>query len=225
MELKAYGSVVRRHWRLVALITLLTLAASTAFALRGPSAYQATMKLAISVVPDPRVGEFFKFDSYYSVLTSEYLADDLSEVLKSEAFADDVSSELGFTLDPAQISNLTRTKKTHRLLEVTITAADPATALAVAEAFERVLNTKLGEYFAFLQANNGYVRIINRPKVARTNSLPLTAAEIILRTTAGLFVAVGLAFVLDYLDDRPRDRRDLERILGAPVLGEIPAAS
>ena len=70
MELKAYGSVVRRRWRLVALITLLTLAASTAFALRGPSAYQATMKLAISVVPDPRVGDFFKFDSYYSVFSS-----------------------------------------------------------------------------------------------------------------------------------------------------------
>ena len=223
MELRAYGSVIRRRWRLVALMTLVAFAIATGLALRGPTAYTATMRLAISVVPDPRVGDFFKFDSYYSVLTSEYLADDLSEVLKSEAFADDVSAELGFTVDPKQVVDLTRTKKTHRLLEVTITGSDPTATLAVAEAFERVLNSKLGEYFAFLQANNGYVRIINRPKVARTNSAALMVAEIALRTAAGLFVAVGLAFLLDYLDDGVRDRRSAETMLGAPVLGEIPA--
>ena len=223
MELRAYGSVIRRRRRLVALMTLVAFAIAMGLALRGPTAYTATMRLAISVVPDPRVGDFFKFDSYYSVLTSEYLADDLSEVLKSEAFADDVSAELGFTVDPKQVVDLTRTKKTHRLLEVTITGSDPTATLAVAEAFERVLNSKLGEYFAFLQANNGYVRIINRPKVARTNSAALMVAEIALRTAAGLFVAVGLAFLLDYLDDGVRDRRSAETILGAPVLGEIPA--
>ncbi|MBA3450788.1 MAG: hypothetical protein H0T18_06210, partial [Chloroflexia bacterium] len=83
MELKAYGDVIRRRWRLVSLMTLGTLAIAILLALRGPTAYTASMQLAISVIPDPRVGEFFKFDSYYSVLTSEYLADDLSEVLKS----------------------------------------------------------------------------------------------------------------------------------------------
>lgn len=223
MELKAYGSVLRRHWRLVALITLATLVLATGLALRGPAAYSAQMRLAISVIPDPRVGDFFKYDSYYSVLTSEYLADDLSEVLKSESFAQDVSAELGFSLEPSQISNLTRTKKTHRLLEVTIMGSDPATPLAIAEGFERVLNTKLGEYFAFLQVSNGYVRIINRPKVSRTSTLALTLTEIALRTAAGLFVAVGLAFLLDYLDDRLRDRNRIETVLGMPVLGEIPA--
>jgi capsular polysaccharide biosynthesis protein len=223
MELKAYAAPVRRRWRLVALITLVTLLISAGLALRGPSAYTATMRLAISVIPDPRVGDFFKFDSYYSVLTSEYLADDLSEVLKSESFAQDVSAELGYTLDEGTISNLTRTKKTHRLLDVTVYGSTREEALTVAEAMERVLNTRLGEYFAFLQVNNGYVRIINRPKVTRASSLPLMIAEIGLRTAAGLLVAVGLAFLLDYLDDRLRDRRQVESFLGAPVLGEIPA--
>jgi capsular polysaccharide biosynthesis protein len=223
MELRAYGAVLRRRWRLIALITLATFVAATALALRGPGSHTATMRLAISVIPDPRIGDFFKYDSYYSWLGSEYLADDLSEVLKSEAFAQDVSAELGFSVEPTAISDLTRTKKTHRLLDVSVMAADRETALMIAEGFERVLNTKLGEYFAFLQVNNGYVRIINRPKVTRTNSLPLMAAEIGLRTAVGLFAALGLAFLLDYLDDRLRDRRQVETLLGAPVLGEIPA--
>jgi capsular polysaccharide biosynthesis protein len=183
------------------------------------------MRLAISVVPDPRVGDFFKFDSYYSVLTSEYLADDLSELLRSEAFAADVSAEMGNTVEPDAIVNLTRTKKTHRLLDVQVAAGNPQSALAIAEAYERVLNTKLPEYLAFLQANNGFVRIVNRPKVARTNSLPLTAAEVGLRTMAGLLGAVGLAFLLEYVDDRLRDRRQVESFLGTTVLAEIPSTS
>ena len=225
MELRAYGAVLRRHARLIGLITLATLLISVVLAFRGPSAYTASMRLAISVVPDPRVGEFFKFDSYYSVLTSEYLADDLSELIRSEAFAADVSAEMGNLVEPEAIVNLTRTKKTHRLLDVQVASNDPQSAMEIAQAYERVLNTKMGEYLAFLQANNGYIRIVNRPKVTRTNTLPLTAAEIGLRTMAGLVGAVGLAFLLEYLDDRLRDRRQVESFLGTTVLAEIPSTS
>jgi len=225
MELRAYAAVLRRHARLIGLITLATLIISTGLALRGPAAYTATMRLAVSVVPDPRVGDFFKYDSYYSVLTSEYLADDLSELLKSEAIAADVSAEMGQSVEPETIVNLTRTKKTHRLLDIQVSGSDPQAALAIALAYERVLNTKLVNYLAFMQANNGFVRIVNQPKVARTNSLPLTAAEIGLRTMAGLIGAVGLAFLLEYIDDRLRDRRQVESFLGTRVLAEIPSTS
>ena len=223
MELKSYWRVIRRRWQLVALIALATLAISTILALRGPTSYTASMRLAISVVPDPRVGDFFKYDAYYAWLSSEYLADDLSEVLKSEAFAQDVSSELGFEVDTREIVEFTRIRKTHRLLDVMISGSDPRRTLETAEAFERVLNARLGEYFAFLQVNNGQVRIINRPIVKRTDTPALMAAQIGLRTVAALFAAIGLAFLLDYLDDRVRDRRQVESLLGAPVLGEIPA--
>jgi capsular polysaccharide biosynthesis protein len=217
--------VLRRHARLIGLITLATLIVSTGLALRGPAAYTATMRLAISVVPDPRVGDFFKYDSYYSVLTSEYLADDLSELLRSEAVAADVSAEMGQKVEPESIVNLTRTKKTHRLLDIEISGSNPEEALAIAKAYETVVNTKLVNYLAFMQANNGFVRIVNQPKVARTNTLPLTAAQIGLRTMAGLIGAVGIAFLLEYIDDRLRDRRQVESFLGTRVLAEIPSTS
>ena len=224
MELRAYGAVLRRHLRLILLITLATFLVSTVLALRGPGSYTASMRLAVSVVPDPRIGDFFKYDSYYAWLSSEYLADDLSEVVRSEAFAQDVSDVMNYELDASAISNATRAKKTHRLLDITVSSASPQQALQTAEAIETVLNTRLPEYLAFMQANNGYVRIINRPRVARTNSLPLAGAEILLRTVAGALVGVGLAFLLEYLDDRLRDRRQVESFLGAPVLAEIPTS-
>ena len=44
MELRAYAAVLRRHARLIGLITLATLIASTALALRGPAAYTAARR-------------------------------------------------------------------------------------------------------------------------------------------------------------------------------------
>jgi capsular polysaccharide biosynthesis protein len=225
MELRAYGAVLRRHAKLIGLITLGTLILSVILAFRGPSTYTASMRLAISVVPDTRNIDVFKYESYYAWLSSEYLADDLSELLKSDAFAQDVSNEMGMEVSPSTIVNLTRTKKTHRLLDLQIVAADPDMALAIANAFQRVLNTKLGDYLAFLQANNGFVRIVNQPSVARTNTLPLTVAEIGLRTMAGLLAGIGLAFLLEYVDDRLRDRREVESFLGTKVLAEIPSGA
>jgi len=225
MELRTYGAVLRRHARLIGIITLATLIISTGLALRGPTSYTASMRLAISVVPDPRVGDFFKYDAYYAWLSSEYLADDLSELLKSDAFAQDVSTELGMTVDAKTITGLTRTKKTHRLLDVEITSSDPQTALAIAQAYQQVVNKKLPEYLGFLQVNNGMVRIVNQPQVTRTNSAAFTAADIGLRTIAGLLAAVGLAFLLEYVDDRLRDRREVESFLGTKVLAEIPSTA
>ena len=225
MELRAHGATLRRHLRLILLITIATFVISAGLALRGPGTYTASMRLAVSVVPDPRVGEFFKYDSYYALLTSEYLADDLSEIVRSEAFAQDVSNEMNYEMDPTAIANTTRARKTHRLLDVTVAAANPQEALRISEAIERVLNTRLPEYLAFLQANNGYIRIINRPRVTRTNTLATTGAEVAVRTVAAAFAAVGLAFLLEYLDDKVRDRRQAESFFGVPVLAEIPAAS
>lgn len=225
MELRAYAAVLRRHTLLIASITLATLLVSVLLAFRGPTTYTASMRLAISVVPDMRNIDVFKYESYYAWLSSEYLADDLSELLKSEAFAQDVSAELGMTVEPSTIVGLTRTKKTHRLLDLQIVGDDRETVLAISQAFQRVLNTKLGEYLAFLQANNGFVRIVNQPSVTRTNTLPLTVAEIGLRTMAGLLAAIGLAFLLEYIDDRLRDRREVESFLDTKVLAEIPSGA
>ncbi|MFN0071717.1 MAG: YveK family protein [Chloroflexota bacterium] len=222
MELSHYASVIRRRWWLIATITALSFAAASLAAWRGPCAYQASMRMAVSVIPEPRREAYYGYDNYYPWLASEYLADDLSELVRSQAFAEDVSAELGFLVDPATLANVARTKKTHRMLDLSICGSDGLTTLSIAEGYERVLNSKLGEYMGMLQANNGFVRIINRPTLARASGPAALIGELILRTAIGTLLAIGLAFLLEYLDDRLRSRREVEELLHWPVLGEIP---
>lgn len=181
------------------------------------------MRMAVSVVPEPRREGYYGYDNYYPWLASEYLADDLSELVRSQAFAEDVSSELGFRIDPATLASVARTKKTHRMLDLSICGSEGPSTMAIAEAYERVLNTRLGDYMGMLQANNGFVRIINRPALGRAAGSVSLVGEIALRTAIGGLLAVGLAFLLEYLDDRLRTRREVEDLLHWTVLGEIPA--
>jgi capsular polysaccharide biosynthesis protein len=226
MQLTEYWAVIRRHLWIVLLLPTAAFVASSYLALRGPMAYVSTMKLIVSVRPITDYGPNVNYDpQYYAVLVSEYLADDLTEVLRSQAFAQDVSAELGYSIPPALIANGVRAKKTHRIIDFWVYGQDRGVVAEVGQAYERVLNTRLVEYFSQLQSQNAQVRIINGPGVGRANTPLGMAVEIGLRTLLGLALGLGLAFLLDYVDDRLRDRRELERLLGVPILAEVPRGS
>jgi capsular polysaccharide biosynthesis protein len=221
MELRHYGQLLLRRWPIWVGITVLSLIFSAAYALMGPVAYETSLRLAVGVEPLPTTDP--KYDpNYWAYVTSEYLADDLSEFLKSEAFAQEVSAQLGYRIDPKAISDVTRTKKTHRMLDVTISAPTAEQAQAVGQAYEQAINTKLPTYFPQLRVQGAHVTVINHPTVGRAAPALQLAGEVLLRTLVGLVLGLGLAFLVDYLDASIRDRAEAERLTGAPVLGEIP---
>lgn len=222
MELREYGAVVGRRWILVAGLTAAVFLIALALALRGPVAYKAEYTLAVSIIPEPRMGPYFTYSNYYEWLTSEYLADDLSKLIESDAFAADVSEVLGSEVDPEAISDVTRARKTHRMLEVAITDSSAQRALDIASAHEQVINTRLGNYLAQLKADNGQVKIINRPTVRRATTALGLIADVGLKTLAGFLAGVGLAFLVEYFDSTVRARREIEQLFGVPVVAEIP---
>jgi capsular polysaccharide biosynthesis protein len=226
MELLQYWQIIRRHWWLPATLTLAALLASTVVALRGAAAYKTEMRLAVSTLPTvDRTSAFYYDPIYYANLSSEYLADDLSEIIRSKAFAQDVSRELGFTLDPTTISDVTRTKKTHRLIDITVTTPTEDQGTEIGGAMERILNDpgRVGSYLKAMDAYKAQVSIVNHPVTRRPAPIAL-AAEIGLRTLVGLLLGLGLAFLVDYVDQTVRTRQEAEDVLGLPVLGEIPRA-
>ena len=231
MELLHYWDVVRRRWWLPAAIGLVALLASGYLAFRGANAYKVEMRLAVATQPSADAAASPYYDPvYYANLSSEYLADDLSEVIKSESFAQEVSQELdqtlGYTVAPSAISDATRARKTHRLIDVTISASSFEQGLDIANAIQTIVNepARIGRYLTAMEAYRGRVSVVNQPIVSRGNSLPATLAEIGLRTLVGLMLGVALALLLDYLDQTIRSRRETEDLLGLPVLAEIPRA-
>src|SRR5919202_2038145 len=230
MELREYWSIIRRRWWLPAAIALVALTASTAVGLRGAAAYKTDMRLAVSTVPipDPNAERFFD-SAYYANLDSEYLADDMSEFMTSRAFADEVKRELATSSTPVDadidtIMTATRTKKTHRFIDITVTTPTFEQGAQIAGSISRVLNDKgrLALYLQALTAYNTQMTIVTPPVTHPANTLPGLISEIGLRTLIGLIVGIAAAFLIDYLDSSVRTREEVESLLQAPVLGEIP---
>lgn len=136
------------------------------------------------------------------------------------------SAASALSVSPSEL-NLSVTNKagTNILLiacsEPTATAA-VSCANAVAVAYRDYRN-ETGSSAAVRAHDSFHVTIVTPapPPSAKASKrkLELLAVSVIL----GLSLGVGTAFLRDRLDDRVRDRADLERCLHAPVLGEIPA--
>ena len=229
MELRQYWSIVRRRWYMPVALTVVALIASTAVGVRGAAAFKTDMRIAISSIPTPDPNATLYYDPiYYSNLDSEYLADDLSEFLHSDAFAQEVGAELArernVRLDAIGIANATRTRKTHRFIDLTITTPTAEEGSEIAGSISRLLAdpNRLAIYLKALDAYKTQLSVVVPPSTRRSNTPLGLASEIGLRTLIGLGLGVALAFLLDYVDTSVRTRREAEELLRLPVLGEVP---
>lgn len=224
MELRRYWAIVWRRWWLPAGLLTLVLVLGLLWPQRTPTLYQASLRFTVGLRPEPRTGNYYTYDRYYTWLTSEYIADDFSEVVKSQAFAQGVSARLRdqqIQIPAGAIQGSTVAEKQHRILTVRITWPDPEELRAIAEAATTELSENNARYFAQLGAEEATVHLIDPPALAPVPRSLRERLDLPLRLFLALFVGVSLAFLWDYLDDSLRTREEVES-LGLEVLGEIP---
>ena len=230
MELREYWGIIRRRWWLPLAVTVVALVASTVVGVRGATAFKTDMRLAVSTIPTPDPNSVLYYDpTYYSNLDSEYLADDMSEFMTSRAFADEVHRELASSATPMDVDidsimTATRTKKTHRFIDITLTTPTFEQGDAIAGSISRILSdpNHVSQYLTALTAYHTQMEIVTPPVTHRANTLFGLISEIGLRTLIGLLLGIGLAFLVDYVDPSVRSRQEAEATLLVPVLGEIP---
>ena len=88
---------------------------------------------------------------------------------------------------------------------------------------ERQSETQVSARLGGLRTSN--VSIIDRAEVPKSPVSPKKKQNLILTLIIGLMGGVGLAFVIEYLDDTVKGPEDVERLVGLPSLGVIPFLS
>jgi hypothetical protein len=94
----------------------------------------------------------------------------------------------------------------------------------LAGSISRILNdqARLAGYLSALASYNTQMRVITPPDTRRSNTPLGLISEVGLRTFVGLLAGLGLAFLVHYLDQSVRTRREAEDLLRLPVLATIP---
>jgi capsular polysaccharide biosynthesis protein len=226
MELREYWHIIRRRWwlpvGLAVAVALLTVAMQRPWLPRPPS-YTASMRFNVGVQPQ-RLPDAYTYDRYYTMLTSEYLVDDMGEIVRSQRFAEAVSRRLadqGIVMPAGAIGANTQPGKLHRILTVNVSWGDATQLKAIAEAVAATVTEGSAEFFSQFSAEEADIRLIDPPVIAQAGRSAREQLDLPLRIALALVAGVALAFLLHYLDDYVRERSDLEK-LDIVVLGEVP---
>ena len=226
MELRAYWRVIRRRWWLPVALALLV-GLFTVLVQRPwqphPASYSASMRFNVGIRPE-RIPGVYTFDRYYTMLTSEYLVDDLGEIVRSHLFAQAVSQRLaseGVAVPAGAIGASTQPGKLHRILTVNVAWPDEHQLGEIANAIVATVTEGSAEFFGQFSASEADIRLIDPPVISLLGRPARDQLDLPLRMLLALAAGLVLVFLLDYLDDSVRDRQDLQQ-MGFHLIGEVP---
>jgi succinoglycan biosynthesis transport protein ExoP len=222
MTLRQYLQVLRARWIYVLAGLLLGGVLAGAYIGYATKEYTAHAQLFVSTstgqessLSDINAGGTFVQDqvkSYASVATTPTLTAPIITDLGLPYSPDQLASEISASapLDTVLINLTVTDKSAYR-------AASIANALATRlTAYIAQLETPIGQNVSPVKAT-----VTQRAQVPTTPSSPKTKIDLALGLLIGLLAGVGMALVLDALDNRVGGHVDISRITNAPVVGFI----
>ncbi|MBA9025665.1 YveK family protein [Peribacillus huizhouensis] len=140
-----------------------------------------------------------------------------SVIIKSPAILDKVKANLNLTESVAQLNQkiTVNSQDNSQVFSLAVQHSNPAMSVQIAN---EVAETFQREIPAIMNVDNVTIlaKAENPIHVGPNPLLNISIAVVV-----GLMLGIGLAFLLEYLDNTLKDERDVEIYLGLPVLGSI----
>lgn len=206
---------LKKRWLMIVVITLLATVASAVFSffIIKPQ-YEASTKVFIG--KDDGEGQAYNQND---VMMYQKLMKTYSEAIKTKDLVSRSLKGTSLDLEPQEVlNNLTVVSVTDtQILQIKYKSKNPKEAQVVIEEIaEEFINTSKE------LVPNGNIKIIEAVELPEKPVSPNKKMNIAIAFLLGLMVSVGLAFLLEFLDNTFKNKEQLERELDLPVLGSIP---
>lgn len=206
---------LKKRWLMIVVITLLATVVSAVFSffVIKPQ-YEASTKVFIG----KEEGENQNY-SQNDVMMYQKLMKTYSETIKTKDLVSRSLKGTSLKLEPQEVlNNLTVVSVTDtQILEIKYKSKNPKEAeVVIDEIAEEFIETSKE------LVPNGNIKIIEAVELPEKPVSPNKKMNIAIAFLLGLMVGVGLAFLLEFLDNTFKNKEQLERELDLPVLGSIP---
>lgn len=215
--MKNYMNVIFKKLWIVLLIPFITVAAAAGltFYLMEPE-YEASTTIFIN-------GN--NFDStipimYEDILISQMLTKDYKELIKSRSVTKAVLDQLAITgLTPDDLAKKisVELKNETRILEIKLVDTDPRRAQLLADKLSNVFIEKIKD---LMKVEN--IEVVDSAEIPESPISPNPYLNIAIALVTGIFLALCIILIMDYVDDTVKTAEDIVKQLGLTVLGTIP---
>jgi capsular polysaccharide biosynthesis protein len=220
ISLKDIARTLRKRMTLIALIAAIAVAVSgiISYFILTP-VYQASTQMLVNQksseqpVLDPN-----------QIRTNVEMINTYKQIIQSPAILDIVVEELNLqqTTDTLKSKITVSSEQNSQVFNLTVEDEDPAQAVKLANAISETFST---EVTGLMNVDN--VKILS-PAALKDNTSPIKPKPLLniaIALVVGLMAGVGIAFLLEYLDNTIKTEEDIQNVLGLPVLGAIPKIS
>lgn len=218
MELKEYLHILKKRWLLIISVTLTCVFASAvvSFFLIKPT-YQASISVVIGGNKEESSSNTNQ--TYNDVMMYQKLVKTYSEFVKTRSVAEDAIEKLNLDKTPAALLDMVSVapKGDTEFLTITVKSKDAYEARDIANQVAKSLKDITKD---IKKVDN--VQLVDDALLPSGPVSPKPLINIAIALILGLFVSVGIVFLIEYLDNTVKDTDELEKLLEVPVLGAIP---
>lgn len=158
--------------------------------------------------------------NYNEVQTNLQLINTYNVIIKSPAILDKVIEKEKLDMSTGTLNELVTvsSEQNSQVVNISVQNEDPQKAANIANSIAATFQEEITKIM-----NVDNVSILTQAQLGEDPSpiKPKPLMNMAIAFVVGLMAGVGLAFLLEYLDNTLKSEQDIEKVLGLPVLGAI----
>ncbi|WP_203289121.1 Wzz/FepE/Etk N-terminal domain-containing protein [Metabacillus sp. cB07] len=216
ISLKELFQTLKKRLSLIIIITAIAAATSglISFFVLTPIYQSSTQILVNQAKSDQQAFQ------YNEVQTNLQLINTYNVIIKSPAILEKVIQQLDLKMTSSELNeNVTvGSEQDSQVVNISVQDENPKQAAEIANTIATVFQSDIAK---IMSVNN--VSILSKAELGTDPSpiQPKPLMNIAIAMVIGLMTGVGLAFLLEFLDNTIKTEDDIEKHLGLPVLGAI----
>lgn len=157
---------------------------------------------------------------YNDIQADLQLTNTYKGILKSPIILEQVKEQLGLNIKISELNKkiIIGNEKDSQIIVVTVQDKDAKLARDIANTTAEVFKTEITKIM-----NIDNVTILSKAEIIEKQApiKPNKMLNVAIACIFGLMSSVGLAFLLEYLDNTIKEEKDIEKLLDVPVLGIV----
>lgn len=217
IKLEDIVDTLLKRWKMIVIITMMVtiLAGIISLFVIAPK-YEASTKVFIG-----KENTSAKEQNYNNsdIQMYQQLLKTYAEVIKTNDLIENAINKSNLNITSGEVlGSLTVTPAANtQILEIKYISKDKELSKDVLEAVTQQFIKTSTELIP-----NGNVKIIEQVKLPEKPASPNVKLNIAIAFLLGFMISIGVAFLLEFMDNTFKNKEQLEQILGIPVIGAIP---